>query len=76
MFAIIPFDWMFADRVAGRSRKYLAGLYGQLSFHDDETAAVFHSPLKSRLWLQIHRDLLVLNSLLPTVRRCRDRNEG
>ena len=58
---IVAAHRMFGDCVAGKSRKYLASqtfkLHGQLPFHDDKTAAMFHSHLESRVWSQIHRSL-------------------
>ena len=64
--AIRPEVWRSRRRQV-REASRQPNLYSQLSFHDGETAAMFHSHLESRDLLRIHRALLVLNTLLSAV---------
>ena len=51
-------------------------VHRQLPLHDDKTAVVLLLSLVPRLWLQVHRILLVFDALLPTIHRCHGRHES
>ena len=42
-------------------------IHSQLSFRDDETAAVLRFSLVPRIWSQVHRIVLILDPLLPGI---------
>jgi len=50
--------------------------HGQLPLHDNETAVILRFSLVPCLRLQVHRILLVLDTLLPRIHRCHGRHEG